>query len=165
MSFIETIRSATLDDGTGLTGEALERLRNPPKDPLCVDDPYTELALSMFIALEHSSEITYEKIRKAIQKCLQGIELPSFHQTKRLLADLSGVMSVVKDMCVNSCATYVGPLSDMDTCPECSEPRYDQVKFNKSGGKVKHPPAVFHTIPIAPQVQSLWRHSESAEKM
>ncbi|KAI6096599.1 hypothetical protein EDD17DRAFT_1456987, partial [Pisolithus thermaeus] len=135
MSFIQTIRNAMLNDGIGLTSEALEQLHNPPKDPLCVDDQYTELALSMFIALEHSSESTYEKICRAIQNCFPDAELPSFHQTKWLLADLSGVMSVVKHMCVNSCATYVGPLSDMDTCPECSELHYDQVKFNKSGGK------------------------------
>ncbi|KIK23437.1 hypothetical protein PISMIDRAFT_100434 [Pisolithus microcarpus 441] len=165
MSFVQAIRNASLDDGIGLTGEALERLRNPPTEPLCVDDPYTTLALSMFIALEHSSERTYEKIRKAIEKCFQDAELPSFHQTKRLLADLSGVTSVVKHMCINSCAAYVGPFSDLDACPECDEPRYDQIKLNKSQGKVKHPRAVFHTIPIAPQLQSLWRHPESAEKM
>ncbi|KAI6095241.1 hypothetical protein F5141DRAFT_969475, partial [Pisolithus sp. B1] len=165
MSFIQTIRNAMLDDGIGLTGEALEQLHNPPKDPLCVNDWYTELALSMFIALKHSSESTYEKIHRAIQNCFPDAELPSFHQTKWLLADLSGVMSMVKHMCVNSCAAYIGPLSDMDTCPECSKPCYNQVKFNKSGGKIKHPHAVFHTIPIAPQIQSLWRHSESAEKM
>ncbi|KAI6114439.1 hypothetical protein F5141DRAFT_1002244 [Pisolithus sp. B1] len=68
-------------------------------------------------------------------------------------------------MCVNSCAAYIGPLSDMDTCPECSKLCYNQVKFNKSGGKIKHPHAVFHMIPIALQIQSLWQHSESAEKM
>ena len=165
MSFIQTIRDASLDDGIGLTGEALEQLRNPPKATLHIDDRYTELTLSMFIALEHSSESTYEKIRRSIEQCFPDAKLPSFHQIKRILADLSGVTSVVKDMCINSCAAYVGPFADLDSCPECSEPRYDQVKFNRSNGRVKHPRAVFHTIPIAPQLQSLWRHPDSAEKM
>ncbi|KIK25411.1 hypothetical protein PISMIDRAFT_9618 [Pisolithus microcarpus 441] len=165
MSFIQAIRGASLGDGVGLTGEALERLRNPPQEPLSVDDWYRELSLSIFIALEHSSESTYEKIRKAIEKCFPEAEIASFHQTKRVLADLSGVTSVAHHMCVNSCAAYVGPFSDLDTCPECDEPRYDQVKLNRSSGRVKHPRAVFHTIPIAPQLQSLWRHPESAEKM
>jgi len=62
MSFIQTIRGASLDDSIGLTGEPLEQFHNPPKAPLRVDDRYTELALSMFIALEHSSDSTYEKI-------------------------------------------------------------------------------------------------------
>ena len=165
MSFIQTIRDASLDDGIGLTGEPLEQLRNPPKAPLRVDDRYTELALSMFIALEHSSESTYEKIQRAIEQCFPDAEIPSFYQTKCILAGLSGVTSIVKDMCINSCAAYVGPLSNLDSCPECSEPRYDQVKFDRSNGRIKHPHAVFHTIPIAPQLQSLWRHPESAEKM
>ena len=121
-----------------------------------MDDRYTELALSMFIALEHSSESMYEKIRRAIEQCFADVELPSFHQTKRILADLSGVTSIVKDMCINSCAAYVGPFADLDSCPECSEPRYDQVRFDRSNGRIKHPRAVFHTIPIAPQLQSLW---------
>ncbi|KAI6148866.1 hypothetical protein BKA82DRAFT_3929868, partial [Pisolithus tinctorius] len=96
----------SLDDGVALMGEDLDRLRNPPKEPLRVDDQYTELALSMFIALEHSSESTYEKIRQAIQKCFPDVGLPSFHQMKRLLANLSGVTSVANHMCINSCATY-----------------------------------------------------------
>jgi len=119
----------------------------------------------MFIALEHSFESTYEKIRRAIEQCFADVELLSFHQTKRILADLSGVTSIVKDMCINSCAAYVGPFADLDSCPECSEPQYDQVRFDRSNGRIKHPHAVFHTIPIAPQLQSLWRHPESAEKM
>ncbi|KIO08757.1 hypothetical protein M404DRAFT_22611 [Pisolithus tinctorius Marx 270] len=146
-------------------GEDLDRLRNPPKEPLRVDDQYTELALSMFIALEHSSESTYEKIRQAIQKCFPDVGLPSFHQMKRLLANLSGVTSVANHMCINSCATYVGPLSNLEICPECSEPHYDQVKLHRSNGRIKHPCAIFHTIPITPQLQSLWQHPESAQKM
>ena len=85
MSFIQAIRNASLDDGIGLTDEALEQLRNPPKEPLRVDDQYTELALSMFIVLKHSSESTYEKIQKAINKCFPDAELPSFHRTKSSL--------------------------------------------------------------------------------
>ncbi|KAI5997305.1 hypothetical protein F5J12DRAFT_686870, partial [Pisolithus orientalis] len=94
-------------------------LHNLPKEPLQVDDQYTELALSMFIALEHSSESTYEKICQAIQKCFPDVGLPSFHQMKCLLANLSGITSVANHMCINSCTTYVGPLSNLKICPEC----------------------------------------------
>lgn len=156
ISFVQAIRNASLDDGIGLTGEALQRLCDPPKEPLCIDDRYTGLALSMFIALEHSSEKTYDKIQRAIEKCFPDAELSSFHQTKCLLANLSGVTSVANHMCINSCAAYVGPFTNLDTCPECQEPRYNQVKLNKSNGRIKHPRAVFHTIPISPQLQSLW---------
>ncbi|KAI6004275.1 hypothetical protein EDD15DRAFT_2223541 [Pisolithus albus] len=94
MSSVQAIRNASLDDGIGLTGGALEQLRTPPKEPLRIDDPYMELASTIFIELENSpeeSEETYEKIRKAIERCFPDSELLSFHQTKRLLTDPSGV--------------------------------------------------------------------------
>ncbi|KAI5981119.1 hypothetical protein EDD15DRAFT_2117719, partial [Pisolithus albus] len=80
--------------------------RVPLQSPQTASNYSTELALSMFIALEHSSESTYAKIQQATQRAFPTSELPTFHQTKRLLANLSGVTSVVKDMCVNSCAAF-----------------------------------------------------------
>ncbi|KAG2147973.1 hypothetical protein DEU56DRAFT_909323 [Suillus clintonianus] len=65
MLFICALREAHLDDGVGLKGEALERLRNPPSYPATVDDPGIDFALSMFLALEHSSEAAYEDIQTA----------------------------------------------------------------------------------------------------
>ncbi|KAI6094453.1 hypothetical protein EV401DRAFT_2164076, partial [Pisolithus croceorrhizus] len=163
--FVQDIRNVSLDDGVGLTGEQLTCLHNPPKEALSIEDPSIEIALSMFIALEHSSESTYAKIQWAIQKGFPDSELPTFHQTKRILANLSGVTSVVKDMCVNSCAAFIGLLLDLDVCPECSEPCYDQVKLQRSNGRIKQPRAMSHTMPIGPQLQALWRHPETAEKM
>ena len=63
MSFIQWIRDASLDDGTGLTGEALYRLRSPPKEVLELPSPCQKLAIRNFMALEHSSEDVYKKIR------------------------------------------------------------------------------------------------------
>ncbi|KAL4073140.1 hypothetical protein V8B97DRAFT_1916554 [Scleroderma yunnanense] len=68
LSFIQAIRDMSLNNGTSLTGEDLEQLHNPPKEPLHVDDWYTELSLLMFITLKHSSESTYIKIQKAIKR-------------------------------------------------------------------------------------------------
>ncbi|KAI6008935.1 hypothetical protein F5J12DRAFT_702302, partial [Pisolithus orientalis] len=123
--------------------------------PLCVDDLSTELVLSMFLALKHSSENAYMKTQRAIQKTFPDCELPTFHQMKCLLTNLSRVTSIVKDMCINSCTAFIGPLSALDTCPECSKPRYDQGKLQWSNGRTKHPHAIFHTIPITPQLQAL----------
>ncbi|KIM52276.1 hypothetical protein SCLCIDRAFT_141549 [Scleroderma citrinum Foug A] len=66
-------------------------------------------------------------------------------------------------MCVNSCVAFVGPFLELDACPECDEPRFNvhhQTHTNKHIPRV-----VFHTIPIGPQLQALWRHPESTEKM
>ncbi|KAI9463825.1 hypothetical protein HD554DRAFT_2040852 [Boletus coccyginus] len=152
-------------NGTGLTGNALHQLRNPPQDPLQLD-PNTKLALSMFFALEHSSEKTYEAIRRSIHERYPADPLLlSFYHTKQLLADLSGVTSVINYMCINSCVAFVGSFSHLEECPECNEPHYDQMKLNNSGGNIKVPRSVFYTIPIAPQLQALWRHPETAQKI
>lgn len=153
LSFIQDVRNATLDDGHGLSGDALQRLRNPPQSAPEINDSVTQLALTIFIALEHSSQETYEKIWRAIEKCYES-SLPSFYKTKKLLAKISGVESVVNDMCINSCAAFVGPYSHLEECPDCQEPRFDQVKLLQSHGQKKIPRAIFHTIPIGPQLQA-----------
>ncbi|KAG2108649.1 uncharacterized protein F5147DRAFT_694151 [Suillus discolor] len=99
----------------------------------------------MFLALEHSSEAAYEDIRTA---------------------GSSSMLSVVVDhMCINTCVAFVGPYADRETCPERRTLRYDQVKLQSSRGKVKVLQAVFHTIPIGPHMQALWRNLDSARQM
>ena len=160
MALIQSIRNASLDDGIGLTGASLERLRNPPKEVLDINNPYEKLAIEIFVALEHSSEATYDKIRTSIHAHVPGSQLPSFYQVKQLLADATGITSIVNHMCMNSCTAFVGPYADLDACPECGEARLDV----RARGNTR-PRAVFHTIPIGPQLQALWRHPETAEKM
>ena len=154
MSFIQHIRNASLDDRTGLIGDALDRLRNPPMEVLELDGPCDKLAIEIFMALEHSSEASYDKIRSSIQACFPDSQLPSFYQVKCLLADLTGVTSVIDHMCVNSCVAFVGPFSELDACPECNEPHFDE--HHQTHANKRIPCAVFHTIPIGPQLQALW---------
>ncbi|KAG1725615.1 uncharacterized protein EDB91DRAFT_1239764 [Suillus paluster] len=146
MLFIRALWEARLDDGVGLKGEALERLRNPPSYPATVDDPAVDFALSMFLALEHSSEAAYEDIQTAAHRCFPESDIPS--------VTLSVVDSVVDHMCINTCVAFVGPYTDCETCPECGTPC-----------KVKVPQAVFHMIPIGPQMQALWHDPDSAHQM
>jgi len=76
---------------------------------------------------------------------------------KKLVAEISGVVSVLDDMCINSCTAFVGPFADATECPVCQEPRY---KVQKSGKKVPRQHAC--TIPLGPQLQALHRSPESA---
>ena len=71
------------------------------------------------------SEDTYESHCAFILKHF-GTDLPSYYKVKRLVSDLTGIESLVRDMCINSCLAYTGPFSELDACPICSEPRYDQ---------------------------------------
>ncbi|KAG1893540.1 uncharacterized protein F5891DRAFT_962782 [Suillus fuscotomentosus] len=157
MSFICSVRRATLDDGVGLKGEDLVRLQDPPRFPCRIDNPCEELAISLFLALQHSSEAAYDHIRSAVQKCYPDSEVPSLYRVKKLIHELTGISSIVDHRCINSCVAFVGPYAGLDACPMCDELRYDQKKLARSHGRKKVPRAVFQTIPIGPQLQALWR--------
>jgi hypothetical protein len=161
-AFARELQHATFDNPScGLSYEALERLRNPPRDqPSSSIDEDTRLAIDLYLGIQ--SEKGYEVARAAILRRLPTACLPTYYKVKRLVAELSGVESVVHDMCVNSCVAYTGPFLDLDACPVCSEPRYDQFRFETSDGKDRTPRQEFHTIPIGPQIQALYRAPESA---
>ena len=75
---------------------------------------------------------------------------------------MSGVMSLIHDMCINGCLAFMGPFAGLEACLTCSEPRYEQVTLANSGGRIKKAHQEFHTMPIGPQLQALWCHPESA---
>ncbi|EIW75401.1 hypothetical protein CONPUDRAFT_65682, partial [Coniophora puteana RWD-64-598 SS2] len=164
MSYIMRIRSASLDEGIGLKGDALTRLRNPPTRPIEILSPETLLTLRMLEAMEHAPEEAYNKVRDAINECFTT-SIPSLHKTKDCLADISGVQAVHDDMCVASCVAFTGDSAHLEECPDCGEPRYDQKKLQESHGRTKAPRLVMTTYLLGPQVQALWRHTETALKM
>lgn len=165
MQFILALHNATLDDGAGLIGDALERLRNPPQAQARLDDSDIEHGISLFLALEHASESAFNKSRAAALHHHPEDNIPSLHQVKKIISDLSGITSIIKDQCINSCTAFVGPYANLDSCPTCNEPRYDPIQLQRSRGHIKCPRQVFHTFPIGPQLQALWRHPDSAELM
>lgn len=60
-------------------------------------------------------------------------------------------------MCIKTCLAYTGPFADLHHCPICGEARWDS--------STKKARQTFHTIPIGPQLQALWRDKDSAERM
>jgi hypothetical protein len=102
-------------------------------------------------------------VRVAILQRWPGTELPSYYKAKHLVADLSGIESVVHDMCINSCVAFTGPFLELESCPMCAEPQYNQFWIQMSDGKDRAPCQEFHTIPIGPQIQALYRTPESAK--
>jgi hypothetical protein len=126
LSFILALQNASLDDvGTGLSPDAIERLRDPPQQRLSLnDDRALRLAIRLYLELNHSDE-DYVKARTAHIE-YDGVELPSLHQIKKIVAELSGVEEMMHDMCMNTCVGFTGPFAGLQHCPECGEARYDQ---------------------------------------
>ena len=160
--FVKDLKRATLSDPSlGLSAEAVERLRNPlhAESPLSIN---TDLRLAIDMYLVNPSEATYEANRAAFLRHSPHVDLPSHYRTTRLVSEITGIESVVHHMCVNSCIAYTGPFSDLEACPLCSEPRYDQFKYRSSEGGERIARQEFHTIPLGPQLQVLYREPESA---
>lgn len=159
--FIKCLQAATLSDPSlGLSEEAVFRLRNPPRGLSTPLDADLRLALELY--LNNPSEATYNVNRASFQRHSPHIDLPSYYRTTRLVSEITGIDSVVHHMCIKSCVAYTGPFLDLEACPMCSEPRYDQFKLRSSRGKERIARQVFHTIPVGPQLQALYRNPESA---
>ncbi|KII83655.1 hypothetical protein PLICRDRAFT_32845 [Plicaturopsis crispa FD-325 SS-3] len=162
--FIQLLRVASLDDESEtLDPDVLERLRSPLQGPPNLDDPHLRLSIDLFLATNNASRQTYIDSRNAFLRCHPEDPVLTYDQVKRQVAELSGVVSIKRDMCPNTCLAYTGPFADLESCPTCSEPRYDSIKLAESGGKTKIPRQQFSTIPLGPQLQALRRTVEGAE--
>jgi len=162
---IREIRSASLD--AQFEGDDLTDLKNPPKEELDIDDQYFRLSLDMYLILTDAPQETYRKLVAAFLRCHPDAKgrLLSYDQIKRRVKNLTGITPIHDDMCINSCMAFTGPYKDLDMCLKCPQPRYDPVILQSTDGTIKKPRQSMTTIPIGPQIQALWSHRLSAEKM
>ena len=160
--FVKVLRQITLDDPMlSMSSDAIEHLRNPPCEaPSLSIDTDTRMALELF--LNDPSEKAYKKSHGTILRRHPDDILPSYYKTKHFVADLTGIESIVHHMCINSCIAYMGPFSDLGTCPVCSEPWYDLSGPQSSSRRERKPHQTFHTIPVGPQIQALYQDPKSA---
>jgi len=165
MQYIQALESASLSDEMGLDSETIDRLQDAPQVPVDLTDPDLRLSLDLFLSVSNSSQETYISARKAILRRHPEDEILTYDQIKRRVTQLSRVVPLTFDMCISSCAAYTGPLSSFETCPKCGETRYDAAQRAASGGKKLVPRQVFHTMPIGPQLQALWRNPDTAISM
>ena len=158
------VGAATLESQS--SPEELAALREPQEhDPSPVDDRYLKHAIQNFIDLLGSPENTYTCVSRNHQELHPEDPVFSYDQVKRRVRKLSGVITWENHMCTGGCIGFTGPFSDLEECPDCGEPRYNQAKLNASEGLVKVPRKVFTTFPVGPQLQARWRSPETAERM
>ena len=123
--------------------EDIDWLRDPESacDTLDMSDTHLVKALQHFIYSTNSSCDHYDTIRKVNMAAYPGDDFLSFDQAKRALKAISGVVPIKHDMCITSCAAFMGTYSDLDACLYCKAPHY-----HEDGS----PRQQFTTIPIGP---------------
>ncbi|KAJ6494491.1 hypothetical protein C8R45DRAFT_1052932 [Mycena sanguinolenta] len=154
LELISAVENASLDNGD-LNAETVHRLRNPIAASLDISDPSLRFALDIFIATSNASEETYDAVRAATLTRYPNDSVLTHYQVKKQVAELSGVVPMLHDMCPNVCMAYTGPYADRTHCKFCGAARYED---NMS-------PRRFYTIPLGPQLQALFRSPESVEDM
>jgi len=153
---IRMVRNAKLGDTYCMLGpEFVSRIRNPPAEPLVLDDPDLHASLDLYLATANSSQETYIRVREGVLRRTPEVKMLSLERIKSKVAELSGVYPIIHDMCINSCLAYTGVWKDLTCCPTCGEPRYYRGKARQK----------FYTLPIGPQLQALWRSPEGARNM
>ena len=160
--FIDEIRHATLDNGK-LDKDVVNILRNPIEEPVDLSAPHIRLSLDLYVACDNASEATYTAVRQSILRCFPECDVLSYYRVKQLVAESSGVVSVLDDMCINSCHAFVGPYADLTSCNKCSEPRYHVIRIGQTEKRVPRKQA--STIPLGPQIQALRRSPRGAAAM
>ena len=170
MECVSALSAATLEDPVAkLSTQALEHLRNPPCQPLLIDNPGHCHSISMYFATKHSSKDAYEKICRSTARNFtgaQGIEeILSFHSIENLIASLTGVEKVQHNMCPNSCAAFTGPYANEEECLLCGTSQWNQELLRATNGQSKVPTKRFTTIPLGPQLQALYCDPDQACQM
>jgi len=162
LEFTKKICAATLDND-GLDANILDHLCNPSEKQTDISDPNICLLLNLFSAVTNASGETYNSCRAAILRRYPDSNVLSYYSVKKLVSDITGVVAVYDDMCINSCHGFTGPFSQLESCTLCGEVRYDAVQLASTGKKV--PRQQFCTILLGPQLQALRRSHSGATNM
>ena len=80
---IEMIKNATLGDAhDNLDPEYRHRLRNPPEEPLALEDPDLRLSVDIYLCTQNASQAqeTYNAVRDSIRRRYPDNQMLSFDQ-------------------------------------------------------------------------------------
>jgi hypothetical protein len=126
-------------------------------------DKDLRLCLDIFLATTSGSEEAYTNTLAAFKCHSPKVVILSHAQIKLRIQELTGILPVMTDMCVNSCIAFTGPFGNHTNCPVCQEARYKKV-IQRHKLSLR-PRKQFLTIPVGPQIQAQWRSEKGAYDM
>ncbi|RXW16086.1 hypothetical protein EST38_g9764 [Candolleomyces aberdarensis] len=157
LKFVEHVRNAELK-GSGLSNDTIRRLRAPVQSLLDLEeDPDLELCINLYITLGRTSQKDFNEAMNHLSVRFPDSKFLTYEACRKKVEELSGVVSLLHDMCINTCMAYTGPLLALNHCRHCGEPRYDSSKRKPT------PRQQFYTIPLGPQLQGLLQSLETAK--
>jgi hypothetical protein len=53
------------------------------------------------------------------------------------VTDITGITSIVHDICISTWIAYTGPCFSLKTCLECRELHHDTIQYKASGGHIQ----------------------------
>ena len=170
MDFIVALKNASLNDPVAHLGkDALQQLWNPPHEIDPIENLGTCFSIAAYLALENTSQDAYNCVCRAVRRAFNGSlgadDILSFHNVKKFIASYTGIISIEHDMCRNTCITYTGPFSKLNTCPTCGTSRWKEERLQGTQGWSKIAAQTFTTIPIGPQLQALYWNKDSTSDM
>ena len=160
--YIKEICAATLNN-RNLEKALIDQLRNPPEEPTDISNPDIRLSLDLYMAITNMSDETYTTCRNAILQRHPNSHILSLYSVKKLVAEITGVVAVYNDMCINSCHAFTGPFAQLESCTICHETQYHAAQLASTKKKV--PRQHFCTILLGPQLQALRRSHAGALDM
>ncbi|KAH9912116.1 uncharacterized protein B0H18DRAFT_890784, partial [Fomitopsis serialis] len=105
IAFIDGLKSATHTNGP-LDEETVERLRHPPQHEVCLADADILKSLGLYMELQNSSQSTYTSVRDVLYKRYPEDKTLSLYEVEKKIAELTGVVPVLTDMCPGTCIAY-----------------------------------------------------------
>ena len=115
MDLHHALRNACLENGD-LDEEELFLLRNPPTQPLEIDDRDVLLSIKLFLSTSNASDQIYKNVCQDFLDDDPTRQLLSHTRVKKKIAELTGVFAIINDMCPNSCIVYTGPFALLEVC-------------------------------------------------
>ncbi|KAI9567403.1 hypothetical protein HD554DRAFT_2205612 [Boletus coccyginus] len=170
LEFITLIQNALLDDPSNkLSRECIQCLWDPLQAPVTIEKPDFCHSITMYLALEHSSQNAYNQICCSTQANFPESpaihDLLSFHVVEKKIAEYMGVEYVKHDMCLDLCTAFTGLFAELEACPICTKSHWDPGRLHASNGQVKAAAKKFTTIPVGPQLQARYWSAKSAQDM
>lgn len=118
--FINALKGAKLEHNK-IDEDTCYQIKHPTTTPLVIENPTVRLSLDLYLAIGNASEEMYTAACNAIRRRFPNEELFTFYKVKWKIEELTRIMFIFEDMCINGCLGFTGPYSDKTNCQACAK--------------------------------------------